>query len=97
MGEHKVITKEMGLTHKDFFRTIKNAIGDEKLEINSNGVILRSENKILEVKLGPERKRSIGLLKFPVTDIRISYVGYSTKAVKQSLKRFNLYFKRGGG
>ena len=87
----------MGLTHKDFFRTIKNAIGEENLEIRSHSVVLRSGSKNLKIELGPERKRSIGLLDFPVTHVTMSYVGYSSKAIKESLKRFNLYFKRGGG
>ena len=97
MESHKVVSKEMGITHKDFFRTIENAIGDTKLRVLDSGVILHSQNSKLEILLGPERERKIGLLRFPITDVIFHFHGYSGASVKKIIKRFDLRFKRGGG
>jgi hypothetical protein len=92
-----IINKEMGLTHADFFRTIQSAIGDKDLELNRRGVVLRKKDKKLEIFLGPERERKIGLLVFPVTDVSFKFYGYESSRVKSVIKRFDLRFKRGGG
>jgi len=97
MANYEVVCKEMGITHKDFFRTIENAIGDSELRIFSLGVSLQQQISKLEILLGPERERKIGLLRFPVTDVIFHFYDYSVDARKKTIKRFDLRFKRGGG
>ena len=92
-----IIEKEMGLTHKDFFRTISNAIGDSRIQINKSGVTLKTKKKKLQIKLSPQRKREIGSLIFPITDVVLYFDGYSSSEIKSVIKRFDLRFKRGGG
>ena len=97
MSRPKIIKKEMGLTHKDFYRTIEQALGPGAIKINSNTVVFVNVRGKLVIELGEERERKISLLRFPVTDVKMKFLGYSDDSIVKALKRFSLYFKRGGG
>ena len=75
MAHYQEVVKEMGLTHNDFFRTVKNAIGKAELVIHPDGVVVEEKQKKLCIRLGPEKERRLGSLRFPVTQVKISFYG----------------------
>jgi sulfur carrier protein ThiS len=92
-----VITKEMAVTHKDFFRTLPDALGSEKFKRTDHGVIFGDARKTLAVSLGPERVRQVAGLKVPATDVTLAFSGYDRTEIAAALRRFERMFQRGGG
>ncbi|HEX9703157.1 MAG TPA: MoaD/ThiS family protein, partial [Rhodospirillales bacterium] len=62
-GIKTVITKEMGITHADFFRTLPAALDSRDFKRTDHGVVLDAGGKRLTVSLGPERMRQVAGLK----------------------------------
>ena len=97
MGQEIIIEKEMGLSHRDFFRTIANALGTDDFESWGMGVRKTSGDKVLEIKLGPEGERRIAMMVMPRTMVTLSFTNYDEVEAKAAVKRFDMMFKRGGG
>lgn len=97
MAEPVVITKEMGITYSDFFRTIPRAIGSEEYTQSANGIVLETDGKRLAISLGPQGERKIALMVIPRTTVTLSFTGYDDEAIKALIKRFDMMFKKGGG
>jgi hypothetical protein len=95
--EPTVIEKEMGITHSDFFRTIPRALGSEDYEQSPDGVVLKSDGRQLEIKIGPQGERRIALMVIPRTQVTLIFTGYLEADVKSAVKRFDMMFKKGGG
>ena len=76
MGQEITIEKEMGLSHRDFFRTIANALGTDDFESWDTGVRKTSGDKVLEIKLGPEGERRIAMMVMPRTMVTLSFTNY---------------------
>jgi hypothetical protein len=97
MTDPVVITKEMGITYSDFFRTIPRAIGSEDYTQSANGIDLEGEGKRLTITLGPQGERKIALMVIPRTPVTLSFTGYTEAEIKAAVKRFDMMFKKGGG
>jgi len=92
-----VIKKEMGLSHREFFRTIASALGTDDFESWDTGVRLLAGDKKLEIRLGEQGERRIALLVVPRTMVTLEFTGYTEGERNASVKRFDMKFKRGGG
>ena len=92
-----VVTKEMAVTHADFFRTLPKALGSETFKKTDHGVVLGAGKKVLAVSLGPERVRQVAGLKVPATDVTLSFSGYERTEIAAALRRFEQMFQKGGG
>ena len=92
-----VVTKEMAVTHADFFRTLPKALGSETFKKTDHGVVLGVGKKVLAVSLGPERVRQVAGLKVPATDVTLSFSGYERTEIAAALRRFEQMFQKGGG
>jgi hypothetical protein len=90
-------SREMGLTHIEFFRILPAAIGYKPYVVDGDRVIVQEELACLEIRLSPERKCFLGALCLPVILIEFRFRGYDAEQVKRFMDRFNLYFQRGGG
>jgi len=95
--EAKVVEKEMGITHSDFFRTIPRALGSEDYTRSTNGVVLETDGRRLEIVVGPEGERRIALMVIPRTQVTMTFSGYEDAEIKAAIKRFDMMFKKGGG
>ena len=93
----KSVTKEMGLTHADFFRTISSALATDNYQWSEFGVVYKNGHRRLEIILGPESNRRIALLSIPSTDVTMAFSGYTDDEITDFLARFDQVFRRGGG
>ena len=93
----RIIEKEMGITHHEFFRLINVALGTDDYDRTSSGVKWSRDDRAGEIKLGPEGKRQIALLAVPRTPVRIELDGYDDDAAAEMLHLFDRAFQRGGG
>ena len=87
----------MGINHADFFRILPRALGTDDYAKTGNGAVLEGGGKRLEISLGPEGKRTIALLALPITMVTMRFTGYGEAELAETMKRFDLYFRRGGG
>ena len=92
-----VFVKEMGIDHADFFRILPQALGTDDYEVTGTSVVMRDGDKRFDISLGAEGKRTIALLNLPVTIVTIRLVNYDEAELASALKRFDLYYRRGGG
>jgi len=92
-----VVTREMGLTHAEFFRTLVRAFAGWRFEIQGTTVHIFEQERRLTITLAPEQERRIALLKLPVTQITFNFHEYSDVQRSTFLRHFDRYFHRGGG
>ena len=97
MGEKIIVEKEMGLTHKEFFRTLPSALGKKPFEQWENGARLTEGDQVFEIRLGKEGERRIALMVIPRMMVTLEFTNYTQEEVEKAIKLFDLMFKRGGG
>lgn len=90
-------SREMGLTHAEFFRTLPSAIAGQPFQRKGSRVTIDYGERSVVIELGPERTRRIALLALPYTEVRFAFVGFANDQREQFMQRFDLYFRRGGG
>lgn len=94
-GGPVTITKDMGVTHAEFFRLLPRAFG--AYSRHGARVVLEDGNRRLEITLGPEGRRQIALLRLPRTAVTLSFIGYSDDDRAAALALFERAFQRAGG
>lgn len=92
-----VVEKEMAVTHRDFFRTLPQALGTKAYRKRGAKVTLADGDKRLEIALGPEGERKIANLTIPATRVTLTFSGYSDAEAAAALKLFERMFQKGGG
>jgi hypothetical protein len=97
MRDDIIIVKEMGLSHREFFRTIASALGTSQFERWDTRVLLTGGNLILNIELGEESERRIALMVVPRTIVTLTFKNYTQTQADLVIKRFDMIFKRGGG
>jgi hypothetical protein len=97
VSEDVTIKKEMGISHQDFFRILPRALGSSEFEQAGNTVVLKQDNRQLTIKLSKESQRRIAAMVVPVTNVTLTFSGYTTEDLKIALDRFDQYFRKGGG
>ncbi|MDD9876486.1 MAG: hypothetical protein OXR84_03490 [Magnetovibrio sp.] len=91
------ITKEMAVTHADFFRSIVNAFEPGGYRREADRIVAEDGERRLEITLGPEGTRQIALLAVPATPVTLTFDGYSEAERAAAMERFDRAFQRGGG
>ena len=97
MGDPITVVKEMGLSHREFFRTIVSALGTDQFEKWDTCILLTIEDQTLKITLGVEGERRIALMVVPRTMVTLTFTSYTQAQADAVLKRFDMMFKRGGG
>jgi hypothetical protein len=93
-----VITKEMGLTHRDFFLTLPRLLKDTPYTYSNHIVSFQVNGKKVEIELAPEGVRKLSSsFSLPCTQIEIRFFEFSPKEIEDFIHEFNLRFLRGGG
>ena len=91
------VTKEMAVTHADFFRTLPSVFPDRDYNVQGTTVCRQRNSGTLEIKLGPERIRQIALLNLPQTLVTLTFTGYSEAQCIELIEQFDKGFQRAGG
>ncbi len=92
-----VINKEMGFTHKDFYRDIERVLGAGTYQVNDAGIFAQDGEQQLLIELGEQTHRKIALISLPVTAVTFTFDGYSADQIKAFFQLYDRIFRRGGG
>ena len=90
-------TRELGLTHAEFYRSLPAAIAHRAFTTEGNQVRIEDGARIVTIDLGPQRYRPIASLRMPYVEATFTFVGYAESDRRQFMERFERYFQRGGG
>ena len=90
-------TREMGLTHEEFFRELPAALGRRRFVAEAGRVSVDLEGGSLMITLGSEQTRSIAALRLPYTVVGFAFEGVEEVERETFMQRFDLCFRRGGG
>lgn len=91
------VTKEMAVTHADFFRTLPSAFPARDYQVAGTTVRRLDGDRELEIKVGPEGVRQIALLKLPQTPVTLTFTGYTEAERETLIEQFDKGFQRAGG
>lgn len=92
-----VVTKEMGLTHRDFYRSFVAVAGEAAWQADGDVVTLQDTAGPIHIYLSPERRRTIASVSLPVTTLRFEFLHHEQAEVDAFMQRFDRCFRRGGG
>ncbi len=96
-------TREMGITHRAFLRTLKGAIeGRTFTTVDGDGTApstatIRDGEHEIRIHLAPQWVRRIATIKMPVTDVTYEFDGHTQVQAEAVMARFEIFFRRGGG
>lgn len=90
-------SRDMGITHREFFRTLPAALAQTSYTVQGRDVIITEDTRRLVITLSPEGRRRIAVLSLPTTQVHFAFSGYSPQDVEQFMSRFDRAFQRGGG
>lgn len=90
-------TKEMGVTHDDFFRLLPRAMGDTPYTIEGLKVVGQLSAGSVSIELGEQQVRRIALMAIPYAEVSFLFDGVSDDERAAFMAFFDLRFQRGGG
>lgn len=96
-GQAIRFTRELGLTHAEFYRSLPAAIAHRAHTVEDDRVRIDDGTRTVTIELGPQRHRSIASLRLPYLEARFTFEGFSTPERQKFMERFERYFQRGGG
>ena len=89
--------REMGVSHVVFFRSLAQLPEGWVLETRADGATLGYAEGRIDILLGDECERILGLIRLPYTPVTFRYTGLSEQDREKFQARFDLTFQRGGG
>lgn len=90
-------SREMGLTHDDFWRLLPRAMGEHSYERKGDHVHASVHQGTLQIHLGPTQERKIALLRLPYSEVSFRFEGIEQEQQMAFKTHFDLHFQRGGG
>ena len=87
----------MGVSHVVFFRSLAQLPEGWVQQTREDGATLTYAGGAIEIILGKECERRLGLIRLPYTPVTFRYTGLSDQERENFQTRFNLTFQRGGG
>ena len=97
MADPVRIAKEMGISHAEFFRVLPRLLDGLEAETEGNRVRIREDGRSVEIVLGLEQVRSLGLVKLPYTNVELVFHDFDEARRQAFIAEFELQFFRGGG
>lgn len=91
------LSREMGLTHAEFFRTLPSAMGATSYRVDGDRVFAEDNNRRLIIRLDAQQERRIALLHIPYTWVHFDFEGYQPQEIDAFMAYFESRFQRGGG
>ena len=89
--------REMGVSHVVFFRSLAQLPEGWVQQTRDDGATLAYAGGTIDIMLGEERERRLGLIRLPYTPVTFRYTGLSDEDRERFQERFDLTFQRGGG
>ncbi len=90
-------TREMGLTHREFFRLLPAALEGRPFSASESVVGVEEGSSRITITLEPQGERRIALLRIPFTRVTFDFSGYIEDEINAFMKRFERHYQRGGG
>jgi len=90
-------SKEMGVTHADFYRLLPRAMGETPYTLSGDTVDGKLGDGSVSIHLGEPQVRRIALLAIPYAEVSFSFDGVDEATRTSFMKHFDLHFQRGGG
>jgi len=90
-------TRELGLTHAEFHRSLPPAIAHRPFTAEDTRVRIEDAGRSVIIDLGPQRYRCIASLRVPYVEATFEFSGFSSSERQAFMDRFERYFQRGGG
>ena len=91
------VTREMGITHKDFFRIFPMVAAGWAFRVNGRVITLTEAGRRLVIRLSEQSERRIAQLALPITRIEFEFDGFTEANRQEFMDRFDRSFRRGGG
>lgn len=89
--------KEMGITRKEFLRSLSAALGGQPCLIERNELIVLDEGRRITITFCEQHEQRIGSLRLPRMMVEFSFSGYSDCDAKLLMADLDTHFHRGGG
>ena len=92
-----VMVRDMGLSHREFFRSLQPLAREWQCQIRDDGVLIDYDGGEIDIVLGKEGRRKIAAMSLPRTEVRFNFSRLNSLQRKKFLYRFDLAYRRGGG
>ena len=90
-------SRDMGITHSEFFRTLPTALATSSYTVQGHEVRVSDDTRRLVIRLSSESRRLLGALSLPTTQVHFIFSGYSSQDIERFMTHFDRAFQRGGG
>lgn len=88
----------MGIAHRDFLRLLPGALGGLEFQVAGRRITAEAGGgRRIEITLSEESQRRVASLTLPVTQVRLTFTGFTEDAAAAALARFETAYRRGGG
>jgi hypothetical protein len=91
------VVRRMSISRDEFLRTLPAAVGTSSFTVEDDRVFVGSDVRLLEIEFKEETPLRIASLVLPSARITLRFEGYNADEMEQTVQRFDLYFRRGGG
>ena len=92
-----VVVRDMGLSHREFFRSLQTLAREWQCQIRNDGVLIDYDGGEIDIVLGKEGRRRIAAMSLPRTEVRFCFSRLTLLQRKKFFYRFDLAYRRGGG
>lgn len=87
----------MTITHQDFFRLFSKAVNSTAFVKSGNNILIRLEDRYIEITLARESVRKVASLTLPVTNVTLEFKNFQQEEIQDFMARFDLAYQKGGG
>jgi len=95
--DRMVVVRDMGLSHREFFRSLQTLAREWQCQIRNDGVLIDYDGGEIDIVLGKEGRRRIAAMSLPRTEVRFCFSRLTLLQSKKFFYRFDLAYRRGGG
>ncbi|HUY02124.1 MAG TPA: hypothetical protein VMV33_02460 [Rhodocyclaceae bacterium] len=88
---------EMSITRADFLRLLPAAVGHAPFSVEGERIEHRDPGRAWRIRLTALPDLRIGLVRLERHRVVLSLEGYGEEETDAFMRRFELYFRRGGG
>jgi hypothetical protein len=91
------VVRRMSISRSEFFRTLPVALGTDALAVSGDRVTVDTPGHRLQILFRQEPPLRIASLTLPSAVVELRFEGHGEPEMAAALRRFDLYFRRGGG
>lgn len=92
------VVKEMGVSHREFFRILPNALAGAPFERDGLHVVQQQGGRRLEIIVSPEGERRLSaVVALPVTRVELIFNGFSDAERVDFLERYQRAYQKTAG